>query len=127
MLISRDVPVPGGPPCGISDLIDDIFDRQTRSNDTQPSSNSLTPATKTNIIFDLVPAMYHDDEADSVSSHESAADSVFVSESTNDSVFVPDSTTDSVLVPEPIANHVFIPEQVADPVFVPDPALGQGA
>jgi hypothetical protein len=64
VLISRDVifqelekGMSAGPPCGISDLIADIFDQQTQPNDRQPLSNLLS-STKTNRIFDLVPVVY---------------------------------------------------------------------
>ena len=64
MLISRDVifqelekGMSAGPPCGISDLIADIFDQQTQPNDRQPPSNLLS-SPKTNRIFDLVPVVY---------------------------------------------------------------------
>ena len=125
MLISRDVifqelekGMPGGPPCGISDLIADIFDQQTQSNDRKPLSNLLS-STKTNRIFDLVPVIYDDDEADEVSGRKTAADPVFVPEQVANPVFVPE-VADSVFIPEQLADSVRVPEQVADPVFVPE-------
>jgi hypothetical protein len=95
VLISRDVifqelekGMPGGPPCGISDLIADIFHQQTQSIDSQPPSNLLS-SPKTNRIFDLVPVVCDDDEAGLVSSRESATDPVFFPEQIAD-VFVPE-------------------------------------
>ncbi|EFX73078.1 hypothetical protein DAPPUDRAFT_110092 [Daphnia pulex] len=110
--------MPGGPPCGISDLIADIFHQQTQSNDSQPPFNLLS-SPKTNRIFDLVPVVCDDDEAGLVSS-ESATDPVFVPEQIAD-VFVPEQVADSVHVPEQVADPVFVPEPVAEPVFVPEP------
>jgi hypothetical protein len=110
--------MPGGPPRGISDLIADIFNQQTQSNDSQPPSNLLS-SPKTNRIFDLVPVVCDDDEAGLVSS-ESATDSVFVPEQIAD-VFVPEQLADPVHIPEQVADSVHVPEQVADPVFVPEP------
>ena len=111
MLISHEVifqglkkGMPGGPPCGISNLIVDIFDQQTQPNDRQPPSNLLS-SPKTSRIFDFV-AVVFEDEAGPVSSCESAADLVFVPEQVADLVFVPEQLADPVRLPEQVVSEI---------------------